>query len=287
MRLLDIASELVGHPTLICLMDPLIGLDASSALDIMRILYRIAKRTSMPTTIIYTVDGLDEDMMRYVDTVSLFHGSHLLIARPFNDFNTNAKKDVMKLLNQASVLIKQNDVRSSFSTLSIFLSSLPFSPFNSNLSKSDVLEKKLRMIVMEIIDLTRYTYETNDNNNNNHIIPQVSRTDSLDFAPLRNNSNYGYVNRNHSEAGWLSIEDKLYRGNSSLSSSVTNSEFLSSKRRLGDLGVPHRQYKVLWKEILILCSRGIQYHLKNRLALHFSFYRFIIGNIAILLVISK
>lgn len=40
MRLLDIASELVGHPTLICLMDPLIGLDASSALDIMRILYR-------------------------------------------------------------------------------------------------------------------------------------------------------------------------------------------------------------------------------------------------------
>ena len=40
MRLLDIASELVGHPTLICLMEPLLGLDASSALDIMRILYR-------------------------------------------------------------------------------------------------------------------------------------------------------------------------------------------------------------------------------------------------------
>jgi hypothetical protein len=32
----------------------------------------------MPTTIIYTVDGLDEDMMRYVDTVALFHSSHLL-----------------------------------------------------------------------------------------------------------------------------------------------------------------------------------------------------------------
>ena len=40
MRLLNIASELVGHPTLICLMEPLLGLDASSALDIMRILFR-------------------------------------------------------------------------------------------------------------------------------------------------------------------------------------------------------------------------------------------------------
>lgn len=234
----------------------------------------------MPTTIIYTVDGLDEDMMRYVDTVALFHSSHLLFARPFNDFNTNVKKDVMKLLNQASLLIKQNDVRSSFSALSQFLSSLPFSPFSSNLSKSDVLEKQLRMIVMEIIDLTRYTYETNNNNNNNsnHVISQVPRTDSLDFSPTRNYSNYGYVNRNHSEAGWLSIEDKLYRGNSSLSSNLTNSEFLSSQRRLGDLGVPHRQYKVLWKEVMILCSRGMQYHLKNRLALNFSFYRFIIGD---------
>ena len=232
----------------------------------------------MPTTVIYTVDGLDEDMMRYTDTVALFHESQLLIAKPFNEYNANVKKDIMKLLTQASILIKQNEVSSTPSTISAFLTSLPFSAYKTTKLNSETLENKLRLIVLEIVDLARYTYESN--NEPGSPVPQVSRNDSLDFSPLRNNSNYGYMNKNHSEVGWLSIEDKLYRGNSSLST-VTTSEFLSSKRRLGDLGVPHRQYKTLLKEVIILCSRGFQYHLKNRLALNFSFYRFIIAGFVI------
>lgn len=234
----------------------------------------------MPTTVIYTTNGLDEDMMRYTDTVALFHRSQLLIATPFSEYNSNVKKDIMKLLTKASIFLKQNDTSSTLSSISAFLSSLPFSHCNTdNTPVSETLDKQLRLIVMEIIDVTRYSY---DSSNESNPIPasQLSRNDSLDFSPLRNNSNYGYMNRNHSEAGWLSIEDKLYRGNSSMST-VTTSEFLSSKRRLGDLGVPHRQYKTFLKEVIILCSRGLQYHVKNRLALNFSFYRFIIAGFVI------
>ena len=243
----------------------------------MIIYFSIAKRTSMPTTVIYTVDGLDEDMMRYTDTVALFHNSHLLIATPFSEFS-NYKNDVMKLLTRASILIKQHEISSTSSAISVFLSSLPFSPYtNVKSSNAETLEKCLRLIVTEIIDLTR---SSNDYSNPIATIPQISRNDSLDFSPLRNNSNYGYMNRNHSEAGWLSIEDKLYRGSNSLST-VTTSEFLSSNRRLGDLGVPHRQHKTLLKEVIILCSRGLQYHLKNRLAFNFSFFRFVIAGFVI------
>ncbi len=124
LRILDIASELVSSPSLLCLIDPLEGLDASDKLQVMKILYMIAHpltatgpssstgtngdtgsgggssgkafhssdskgsrkfSTSVndaatpwtPTTIIYNLTGVDNDMLRYIDNIGIFNGNRL------------------------------------------------------------------------------------------------------------------------------------------------------------------------------------------------------------------
>ncbi|RYH14001.1 hypothetical protein EON65_34350 [archaeon] len=105
LRLLDIAAELVSNPTLICLLDPTEGLDASGKVEVMRVLKNIASRVSMPTTVLYNVSSIENDTIEYVDQLALFSGralAHVTLVQRFKELSLIG---IVNLLAKASLVI--------------------------------------------------------------------------------------------------------------------------------------------------------------------------------------
>eukprot|EP01031_Cornospumella_fuschlensis_P028342 gene28342-34218_t len=105
LRVLDIAAELVSNPTLICLLDPTEGLDASGKVEVMRVLRNIASRVTMPTTILYNVTSLDCDTVEYVDNLALFSGRSLAHITTMQRFNEGTYVGLVDLLARASLVV--------------------------------------------------------------------------------------------------------------------------------------------------------------------------------------
>jgi ABC-type multidrug transport system ATPase subunit len=76
-----IASELVGQPTLICLDDPLSGLDEFSAQEVIDSLTRIARRQYSPTTIVFTVSQPGHCLLRGVNRLIVFANAKVVFNR--------------------------------------------------------------------------------------------------------------------------------------------------------------------------------------------------------------
>lgn len=105
-RILSIAAELVGNPTLVCLTNPTEGLDAVSTLRVLRVLYKIAKRISMPTTIVYTLSSVCDDMVLHIDNLHIFVGCNLEYTCKFNNYTLPALLEkIGKLIMKASLVI--------------------------------------------------------------------------------------------------------------------------------------------------------------------------------------
>jgi ABC-type multidrug transport system ATPase subunit len=105
LRLLTIAGELVGMPTLLCILNPLEGLDAAGAIDVMHALYKVSKRASTPTTVVYCVDGLNSDMLRYVDNVCIFNACKLVQSVRVQAVPDSIKNQVENLVTDISLQV--------------------------------------------------------------------------------------------------------------------------------------------------------------------------------------
>jgi ABC-type multidrug transport system ATPase subunit len=73
-----IAAELVGQPTLICLDDPLSGLDEHSAEEVVDALTRIARRQHSPTTIVFTISQPGHCLLKGVNRLLVFANAKLV-----------------------------------------------------------------------------------------------------------------------------------------------------------------------------------------------------------------
>ena len=93
-RLLSIAAELVGNPTLLLLDDPLSGLDEINALQIIETLGRIARRQYASTTVIYSSKQPGHCLLRHVNHLIIFGGSRMLLSQ---DISSLSLTPTMKL----------------------------------------------------------------------------------------------------------------------------------------------------------------------------------------------
>lgn len=113
LRIVSIAIELVGNPTLIVLTDITEGLDAYATLEVMKVLRSVSKRTFLPTTIVYNVSSVNDDMYRLVDTVHIFVGNTLHYSHSGSAENSQR---AAQLVTEASlVLLEANRTYSSMS----------------------------------------------------------------------------------------------------------------------------------------------------------------------------
>lgn len=74
-----IAAELVGQPTLICVEDPLSGLDEPSAQEVVDALSRIARRQHSPTTVVFTVSQPGHCLLRGVNRLVVFANARVVL----------------------------------------------------------------------------------------------------------------------------------------------------------------------------------------------------------------
>ena len=93
--LLSIALEYLSFPALLVLNNPIMNLEYGEAIDVIRSLKRLSKRKSQPITIVFIADGINEDMLRLVDCVSIFTGMRLSfnISLDHDRFNSSANID--------------------------------------------------------------------------------------------------------------------------------------------------------------------------------------------------
>lgn len=270
LRLLTIAGELVGYPTLVCIMDPLEGLDAAGAIDVMHALHKVAKRTSTPTTVVYAVTGLNNDMIRYVDTAVLFARTRVLRTITFKEVDISVQTGVQNLMTDISVQISQvadgtdeSTVDGIVNKLSLdiedLICSVPVrlaSPAEAENRRSMPVEKHGSYRHMDATD--SYGLGTYDDDDDNYLLSS-SRPSQLsrERAPP-------------DPDGWSSLPEGQPRWQKPgspttnlIPPSQSRGNFLSSNRRRYDLGIPSRVYKPLAKELLILISRQWKYHVKN------------------------
>ena len=287
LRLLSIAAELVGNPTLLCLADPVKGLDASSASVVLRILKKIAKRTSMPTTVVYVIDSINDDMLRHINCVSVFSETELCFSCDFSEYSPTVKNKVNNILTNISI-----HLNSPFDLNNIQYGS---TDSNSEAQTNSRLSKYIKEAAYEYQE----TIATSNNNSNtpisSHNTWRISpspypvnspENDTLLDAlspigingesPIRGSdsnisNSFGYP-RTETDTGWLT---------SDFGRKSSTSEFISLSRRLGELGVPIRQYKPLWKDVIILVSRTFKYHVKNRIAIQMTIIRFVAVSVVI------
>jgi energy-coupling factor transporter ATP-binding protein EcfA2 len=93
-RLLAIAAELVSNPTLICLDDPLSGLDEINALLVMDVLRRIAHRQHSPTTIVMSVAQHGHCLLRGVNQLVILADSKMTFCRDISALSSHVSRTV-------------------------------------------------------------------------------------------------------------------------------------------------------------------------------------------------
>lgn len=104
-RVLRIAEELVGQPTLLCLTNPVEGLDAFYKKQVMEILHSLAKRPGMQTTVIYNVSSANDEMLQYADNIGIFYESKLAYFRRLQSYPPKSLLSVFSIVMQVSLII--------------------------------------------------------------------------------------------------------------------------------------------------------------------------------------
>jgi ABC-type multidrug transport system ATPase subunit len=250
-RILSIAVELVGNPTLICLIDPTEGLDAGGALDVMRVLHAVSKRASMTTTIVYNVFSIHEDMFRLVDNIALFVESKLEYYCPVRNYSSRALLTAYHLVTQASAVVLDHERNHSYVKHKGDLSAVSESHANS-----------LLRIIGELDRLTEQ--EGGEGKPRSSSMSATARSSvtsgSTDNSSVRNAAHFtGHVDSVESiSAAGGSVD--LYR--STLHSGRAE-EHYTRARRLAEPGLPIRYQKSLRQQFTILFLRSMAYHWKN------------------------
>lgn len=94
MVMLAIALELVNSPTLLILESPIQSLEYGEALEVVRGLKRISRRKTHPITVIFIAEGVNQDMLRLVDNISIFTSMRMSFNISLFEYNANSGIDV-------------------------------------------------------------------------------------------------------------------------------------------------------------------------------------------------
>lgn len=274
-RILSIAAELVGHPTLICLVDPTEGLDAGGAMDVIRVLHSVAKRVSMSTTIIYNVYSIHEDMFSLLDNVAIFVESKLRYFCPVRSYYAAGRGLVtaQNLVAQASAVVLDHErnhsvVKNRKETIAVSTEHI------NTLLK--VIEELSRISGTRSIDNGTVTGSGNSAEKRvtfspispSRSAPASAATSSTPVNPNPlHGSEFEYLSFNESSEGGGATNGTPSRSVPTHQNTRTqrnrSEEFYSQSRSLAETGLPYRYHKSLLQEFSILYVRSLMYHWKN------------------------
>jgi ABC-type multidrug transport system ATPase subunit len=234
-RMLSIAVELVSNPTLLCLENPIVGLDASGSIEVISLLRKIAKRPSMPTTIIYMVKYLDDDMMRYIDNVALFT-EHRLVR--FQEIRKSGL-DVESLLQIKGLIVEASIQLKTYADSTVAVARRGIIGKFTSASQSQV-NGVLRRIAKDMEQIST-TVKSKSNSDSLDAGSIPSRLQSLDSS-----TPFSQV-----------LLDSLYTNQD------TQEFYATAHRRIGLAGQTVRGHKPIYIEVYILLSRGYKHYLNN------------------------
>lgn len=86
-RLLSICAELVGNPTLICLDDPLSGLDEIGASQVLDVLSHISRRQHSSTTVVYCSNQPGHCILKGVNRLIVLAGSKMVFNQDISELS--------------------------------------------------------------------------------------------------------------------------------------------------------------------------------------------------------
>jgi ABC-type multidrug transport system ATPase subunit len=298
LRLLTIAGELVGMPTLICISSPLEGLDAAGAIDVMHALYKVAKRQSTPTTVVYCVDGLNNDMLRYVDNVFIFNKTAQLQSIPIQLVDNVVKHQVENLITDMSLhIIEYNEAEAAFIMKRKTASAIEQMTQVDEEFSDEALSTTINKLSLDLADLLCSTREnggsqgsivignvnslpTNENlartlspisyggvahyNDADDNYLALGRPNSVADRTLTDNEGWSSlaVSPMHNGGRWQKVAKEEDGADDGIPTEPKN-QFKSNAKRRGDMGVSLRPMKPVWNEISILVLRSFKYHWKN------------------------
>lgn len=240
----------------------------------------------MPTTVIYVIDSINDDMLRHINCVSVFCETELCFTCEFNEYSPAIKNKVNNILTNISIHLNSPTDHDN----------LQYSATNSSSESSALASTRVSKYIKEAAyeyqeTITSSSCNTPVSSRNTwrlasspHPVhsPEDSMLDALSpmgvtsDSPIRNSdssisNSFGFP-RAETDTGWLT---------SDFGRKSSTSEFVSLSRRLGELGIPIRQYKPLWKDVVILMSRTFKYHVKNRVAIQMTIIRFMVVSVVI------
>jgi ABC-type multidrug transport system ATPase subunit len=250
LRILDIAVELVSNPSLICLIDPTEGLDAAGKLQVMRVLYSIAKRVSRNTTIIYNCSSFNEEMQRFINQIAIFSGNELKFASSMDRFFLRSNNPLYPLpssSSSSSTIINPDHLAHLWKQISLVVTHYFDCATQEELfSPSHIHSNALQDIVLKFHEFFQS-------------LSSSSANGTTTIASYRNGGGATTNNNLMEDAEYYNPYDQQPR----LSRTITRDEFFSARRRLGESGTNQRYKKTLWKEVSILIRRSVKYHVKN------------------------
>eukprot|EP01034_Spumella_vulgaris_P022154 gene22154-28261_t len=256
-RILSIACELVGNPTLICLIDPTEGLDAGGALDVMRVLHAVSKRASMATTVVYNVFSIHEDMFRLIDNIALFVESKLEYHCSVRNYSSRALLTACHLVTQASAVVLDHERNHTIVKRKGDLAVVSEQHANSLLKIIGELDRLTENGGEGRTSITSASGGASGSSprgvhfaQNEFIEPSTSNNNSVDL-----------------------YRSTLHQGRSE--------EHYSLARRLAEPGLPIRYHKSLRQQFTILFLRSLSYHWKNSMYLRMGLFRFMLAGIII------
>lgn len=280
-RILSIAAELVGNPTLICLVDPTEGLDAGGALDVIRVLHSVAKRVSMSTTIVYNVFSIHDDMFRLLDNIAFFIDNKLEYFCPVRYYYAAGRGllTAQNLVAQASAVVLDHERNHSVVKK------------NNKNEPIMICTNHVNTFMKVIDDLNRLTGGSGDggsgrgNTNSGEkkvtfspispVPPPATSgavsTETDNFSALHsavtNHFDYlAFPQNGLGEGGTMNgtpTRTAPHQNTVGRNQRSVSDEFYSLSRKLNEAGLPYRYHKTLFQEFKILYQRSLKFHWKN------------------------
>jgi ABC-type multidrug transport system ATPase subunit len=261
LRIVSIAVEVVGNPTLIVALDPLKGLDAAGALEVLKVLRAVAKRVAMPTTIVCNLPSLSDDMLPLTDSWAIFVGTTLGIACEATDFVPEVHPKLSRVWSRISRVLTQADDRLMYEHSHLTVLATPAAEgaegtvqFSTDCARVlDGLCDALDGLIEESTERMRYMDNPTTDSSTARSSNKIGLASSSDDYEIENGKfKVGFYPR-LSTAG--------------VHSSKSVNELYSNTRRLGDGGeggtLLVRKMKYVHTELWILLQRAVGNHLRN------------------------
>lgn len=250
LRIASIALEVVANPTLLVVIDPIRDLDAAGALDVLKVLRSVAKRLTMPTTVLYNLPNMSGDMLPLIDSWNVFVGNTLSFSCALSEFPSNSLGPLSALWREASDVLSTAAEDDSYRLLEQ-------TEYSHSCSHHCVHQMEKIFLAME--ELLNGNYESVEathavvaigSQHKNHDKQQSISTRNKPHVIEHGKFKSGYQPR-LSSAGIQNVKSV--------------SDLYSLTRRLAEIEgtAPIRVSKPIYMEILILLMRSVQNHIRN------------------------